>query len=100
MHTHIIYKQHRVGMISSKGAQQIETLWMSDRQGLVPVTMANKPAEIISKLEREEETATYSVGTTLRTLHMQKQTKTQNTEREKVRVKLNRSIKAIRKKIK
>lgn len=68
-------------MISSKRAQQIETLWMSDKQGLVSVTMANKPEESISRIEREEETATYSVGTTLRTLPMQKKTKRQeNTE--------------------
>lgn len=62
-------------MISSKGAQQIETLWMSDKQGLVSVTMVNKRELSISRIERDKETATYSVGTTLRTLHMQKQTK-------------------------
>ena len=50
---------------------------MSDKQGLVSVTMVNKPEQSISRIEREEETATYSVGTTLRTLHMQKQTKTE-----------------------
>lgn len=68
--------------ISSKGAQQIETLWMSDRQGLVPVTMVNKPEQSISRIEREKETATYSVGTTLRTLYMQKQTKTEDEKRQ------------------
>lgn len=55
---------------------------MSDKQGLVSVTMVNKLEQSISRIEREEETATYSVGTTLRTLHMQKQTKT---ETEKTR---------------
>lgn len=55
---------------------------MSDRQGLVSVTMVNKPEQCISKIEREEETATYSVGTTLRTLHMQKQTKTETKRQE------------------
>lgn len=50
---------------------------MSDKQGLVSVTMVNKLEQSISRIEREEETATYSVGTTLRTLHMQKQTKTE-----------------------
>lgn len=69
-------------MISSKRAQQIETLWMSDKQGLVSVTMANKPEESISRIEREEETATYSVGTTLRTLPMQKKTKTETKRQE------------------
>lgn len=57
---------------------------MSDRQGLVPVTMVNKPEQIISRIEREEETATYSVGTTLRTLHMQKQTKTEYEKDKKI----------------
>lgn len=71
-------------MISSKGAQQIETLWMSDKQGLVSVTMVNKPEQSISRVEREEETATYSVGTTLRTLHMQTQTKTETTKTRKI----------------
>ncbi len=70
-------------MISSKGAQRIETLWMSDKQGLVSVTMVNKPEQSISRIEREEETATYSVGTTLRTLHMQKQTKTETKKTRK-----------------
>lgn len=74
MHTHNTNSIEGL-LISSKGAQQIETLWMSDRQGLVPVTMINKPEQSISRIKREEETATYSVGTTLRTLHMQKQTK-------------------------
>ena len=44
--------------------------------------MVNKPEQSISRIEREEETITYSVGTTLRTLHMQKQTKT-GTKRDK-----------------
>lgn len=90
-------------MISSKRAQQIETLWMSDRQGLVSLTMANKPEESISRIKREDETATYSVGTTLRTLPMQKKTKTEtkdkkiqntcNTERKrKKRIKINRLL--------
>lgn len=55
---------------------------MSDKQGLVSVTMANKPEESISRIEREEETATYSVGTTLRTLPMQKKTKTETKRQE------------------
>lgn len=50
---------------------------MSDRQGLVSVTMVNKPEISISRIEREEETATYSVGTTLRTLLMRKKTQTE-----------------------
>lgn len=36
------------------------------------VTMVDKPEQGISRMEREEETTTYSVGTILRTLHMQK----------------------------
>ena len=40
-------------MISSKEAQQIETLWMSDKQGLVSVTMVNQPEQSISNIERE-----------------------------------------------
>lgn len=71
---------------------------MSDKQGLVSVTMVNKPEQSISRIEREEETATYSVGTTLRTLHMQKnrqkrQENTQNTcntERKRKVIKVNR----------
>lgn len=89
-------------MISSKRAQQRETLWMPDKQGLVSVTMANKPEESISGREKEEESATYSVGTTLRTLPMQKKTKTETrknraqvTERGKERkrkmIKINKS---------
>lgn len=59
-------------MISSIRAQQIETLWMSNKQGLVSVTTATKPEENISRIKKEKEgTATYSVGTTLRTLLMQ-----------------------------
>lgn len=57
---------------------------MSDKQGLVSVTMVNKPEQSISRVEREEETATYSVGTTLRTLHMQTQTKTETTKTRKI----------------
>lgn len=34
--------------------------------------MVDKPEQGISRMEREEETTTYSVGTILRTLHMQK----------------------------
>lgn len=45
--------------------------------------MVNKPEQSISRIEREEETATYSVGTTLRTLHMQKQTKTETKKTRK-----------------
>lgn len=61
-------------MVSSRGAH-VETLWMSDKQGLVSVTMVNKPESSISRIEREEETATYSVGTTLRILHMRNRQK-------------------------
>lgn len=57
---------------------------MSDKQGLVSVTMVNKPERSISRIEREEETATYSVGTTLRTLHMQKQTKNRDKKDKKI----------------
>lgn len=69
-------------MISSKRAQQIETLWMSHKQGLVSLTMANKPEESVSRIEREDETATYSVGTTLRTLLMQKKDKNRDKRQE------------------
>lgn len=57
---------------------------MSDRQGLVSVTMVNKPEQCISRIEREEETATYSVGTTLRTLHMQKTDKNRDKKDKKI----------------
>lgn len=82
--------------MTRKEAELIETIWMSDRQRLVlvSVTMVNKPEQSVSKIEREKKTTTYSVGTTLRTLHMQEQTKeqestqsTHNTEKERKCVK-------------
>ena len=46
--------------------------------------MVNKTEQRISRIEREEETATYSVGTTLRTLHMQKNRQKQKWKRQEV----------------
>lgn len=82
------HRQHiqtlQEGIVTRKEAELIETIWMSDRQRLVlvSVTMVNKPEQSVSKIEREKKTTTYSVGTTLRTLHMQEQTKTQTKEQE------------------